>query len=130
MDNTCALSLYGDYQPARAPVPTESEADVYSAFVDKAASLGWSSTYSETSTPLLWGMHDAHLQENRVDAGLFARFRVGIDQPKNLPWAAGPLLPLALSAGQAVEDFGEYNLTAAEFFLQIETLSGSSRTRV
>lgn len=126
-DSTCVLALHGRYTPTRHPVAEEGEADVYSAFVSKAESLGWVSTYSSVSSPVLWGMHNAQLAVAPVERGVFAWFQVGLEDNAAPPHgASGPLLPLALCAGMAVEDFGAYDLTGAQVLIPLAPLRSQS----
>lgn len=125
--STCLLTLYGDYCPIPRPVPPEKEADLYSAFVSKAASLGWQSTYSNDSSPTLWGMEDAHLEDKRVEDGPVAWVRVGLMSPiQQAPKSSGPLLPMVLCAREAVSDFGDLELNAIQFVFPIDAINSAS----
>lgn len=126
-NNSCVLTFFGDYHPRQQKVSAEREADLYSAFVSKASSLGWQSTYSETSAPNLWGMEDADLEYEKADNGSVAWVRVGLMDPaKPLPPTSGPLLPMALCAWEAVRDFGDLELSAVLFEFPLAAISAES----
>lgn len=125
--NTCLLTLYGDYRPISRPVPPETEADVYSAFVSKAASLGWQSTYTDGCSPTIWGMEDAFLEDNRVDDGPVVWVRVGLTNTiQQSPKSSGPLVPMALCAMEAVNDFGDLELNGTQFVFPIDAIGPAS----
>lgn len=125
--NTCLLTLYGDYRPISRPVPPETEADLYSAFVSKAASLGWQSTYTNGCSPTIWGMEDALLEDNRVEDGPVAWVRVGLaNTNQRSPKSSGPLLPMALCAMEAVNDFGDLELNGTQFVFPIDAIGPAS----
>lgn len=125
--NTCLLALHGDYCPTQVSVAPEMEADLYSSFVSKAASLGWNSTYSCASSPEIWGMEDAFLEGKQIDEGLVAWVRVGlIDVHKSSPGSSGPLLPIAQCASEVVDDFGDFELKAAQVLVPLNAVTSDS----
>ena len=125
--NSCLLTLFGNYHPLLQKVSAEREADLYSAFVSKASSLGWQSTYSDTSSPSLWGMEDAELEYEQVVDDAVAWVRVGLMDPAQPPQMTGsPLLPMALCAWEAVRDFGDLELRAVQFDFPIAAIDSES----
>lgn len=125
--NSCLLTLFGNYHPLLQKVHAEREADLYSAFVSKASSLGWKSTYSDTSSPSLWGMEDAELEYEQVVDDAVAWVRVGLMDPAQPPhMAGGPLLPMALCAWEAVRDFGDLELNAIQFMFPLAAIKSES----
>lgn len=72
-------------------------------------------------------MEDAYLEDNEVDGGLVAWVRVGLmDSYENPPESSGPLLPIALCADDAVGDFGDFELKAAQFLAPLNAVTSDS----
>lgn len=125
--DTCLLTLHGDFSPKPRSVTEEEEADLYSSFVSKSASLGWPSTYSSSGSPTIWGMEDAYLVDKHVDRGLVAWVQVGLmDSYVGPSGSSGPLLPIALCADEAVGDFGDFELKGAHYLVPLSAVTSET----
>lgn len=115
-DETCFISLYGNYLEGSQPSNDDIDADAYSLFVSRATSFGWRSITTQTSSPTLWGMNDAS-SEWGVEGNL-AWFQVSLcDTDDKL--ISLPVLPLLQCATDVVERVGSASLTGVQLYLPV-----------
>src|SRR4051794_22823811 len=106
---TVLVEVFGSLRPHSWTLDAANPQDLYSVFMARATSMGWSSA-SASVAPLLWGMNDAMVDPGPTDEQRIGWVQVALTHSSSL---GSPVIALLTCVGDSLHRLGDVTFDSA-----------------